>query len=348
MNGVALAVVVMLGAAPCPDEARVREALMRSTPPALRERHRWLIRLTPEGMKLTLYDALGAVVRERVVPAPATCSERETVAAAVLAAWMVATPQAAVPDALEEQRPPPQRPPSRPLPEPIAPRAEPPPAHQAVREAVPPPTPEPSEPAPAPPPPLEPPPILTVPPPLPESKPGTLRFDFALDARAQLAGSLAPALGLTLSAGDRLGGFLELSSATARTLALPPGQVRWFRVALGAGVRYRFDLRDLYLEPAASVEGAWLRVEGQGFRQNSVATGLDFSACAQLRAGRFFNSSFAAYVGARGCAWPLGNRVGVTAVTDTVALPAFEVSALLGVSVGLAVKGPGGSGPSEK
>ncbi|MBK7861152.1 MAG: hypothetical protein IPJ65_21580 [Archangiaceae bacterium] len=159
---------------------------------------------------------------------------------------------------------------------------------------------------------------------------------------------MAPGLGLMVSVGDRLGGFLELSSATARSLPLPPGQVRWFRVALGAGVRYRFDLTELYLEPALSAEAAWLRVEGQGFRQNSIATGFDFSACGQLRAGRFFNSTFAAYVGARGCAWPLANRVGVTGVSDTVALPVFELAALLGVSAGLAVKGSSGSGPSEK
>src|SRR4051812_5803689 len=97
MTAAALAVAFsVLSAALCPDDARVAEALSRSTPPGVRERHRWSIALVPEGMKLTLLDAAGAVVRERVVPAPANCGERETVAAAVLAAWMVATPAAPV------------------------------------------------------------------------------------------------------------------------------------------------------------------------------------------------------------------------------------------------------------
>lgn len=349
MSGAAIAAVFfVLGAAPCPDEARVADALARSTPAEVRERHRWLISLGPDGLKLTLLDARGAVVRERVVPPPPTCAERETVAAAVLAAWMVATPSAPQPPPAVVPRPPPAKPDPRPAREPEPPTPPiPPEPPRPVAPAEPELKPEPPPEEPPPPPPLPPP--FAGEPPLPPSPPNTLRVDVSLDGRAQLADSLAPGLGLMVSVGDRFGGFLEVSSALARTLPLPPGQVRWFRVAFGLGIRYRFDLTELYVEPAVSAEGAFIRAEGQGFQQqNSVAWGPDFSACAALRAGRFFSRVFGIYVGARGCAWPLPNRVGATAVPDTVRLPSFEVSALLGVSAGFAVKGSGGSGPSEK
>lgn len=351
MYGTAIAALFMLSsAAPCPDVSRVHDALSRSAPQAVRARHRWTVAVSDAGMKVTLLDVEGRVVRERVVPAPATCAERETVAAAVLAAWMVATPAAPEPPAPVVVKPPPPPPPPA---KPRAPEPEPqsPPTPDIPRAVEPPPpAEEPLKAAPeetAPPPPA--PPNVFAEPPLPPPEPNALRIEVGLDARAQLAESLAPGVGLMLSLGDRFGGFLEASTAVARTLSLPPGQVRWFRVAVGLGVRYRFDLRELYVEPAVSVEGALVRAEGQGFnRQNSVAWGPDLSACAALRAGRYFGDHVGAYVGARGCAWPLDNRVGATGVNERVSLPKYELAAVLGVSVGFAVKGSGGSGPSEK
>lgn len=339
-----------LAAAPCPDDARIAEALSRSTPHEVRARHRWSVAVLADSMKLTLLNIEGSIVRERTVPSPEACSERETVAAAVLAAWMVATPAAReppvvapvvkpappVPVAAASPPPPARESPTPPIPARVTPPPEPPPPEEALKPA---PEEEVS------PPPL---PAVLLAPPLPASTPSSLRLEAALDGRAQLAGTLAAGLGVTLSVGDRLGGFLEVSSALSRALVLPPGQVRWVRFALGLGVRYRFDLSQLYFEPALSVEGAWMRFEGQGYQKNEVATGLDFSACAQLRAGRFFTPAFGLYLGARGCAWPLQNKVGVTSVPDTASLPTFEVAALLGTTFGVTVKGSEPSRPSEK
>ena len=338
----------VLAAAPgCPDEARISEGLERAAPAEVRARHRWAVSVSGDTLKLSLFDAQGALLRERTVSAPAKCAERETVAVAVLGAWMVMPPEARPPPSapappVVRPRPPPIEPEPALETPPVPPDPEPEPAPEP-----PPPAPEPPPPAPEPPPPAA---VQAEPAPPPPPPPQSLRFEVGFDARAQLASTLAPGLGLTAGFGGALAGFLELSTALARSLPLPPGQVRWFRIALGLGARYRFQLDEaLYLEPALSVEGAWVRLEGQGFVRNDVATGFDFSACAQVRAGRAFTEVLGLYLGARGCAWPLQSRVGVNAVPETVAMPTFEVAALLGISGGYTLlKGGDEMRPSEK
>ena len=181
--------------------------------------------------------------------------------------------------------------------------------------------------------------------PAPEVPPAPIRFEIAVDARAQFANSFEPGLGVTLSGGRRLAGFLELSTALPRSVALGVGHVSWLRIALGIGARYRAELGPLYLEPALSVEGAYLRATGDGFPVSSTDTGLDASACGQLRLGRQLLDALGLYLGVRGCAWPLGNRLGATAVSETVAMPVFEVTAMLGITAGYALKGSGDSKP---
>jgi len=373
--------------AACPDEARVAEGLARAAPAEVRAKYRWSVAVEGESMRVVLLDARGAVVRERVVPAPAKCAERETVAVAVLGAWIVTAPVAVEP--LVEKKKPEVRAPSPPAGERAGVRGE----SSAVVDVSPrePETP-PIEPAPAPSPPpdipltpsLSPtrgegapaappgPPASVASPdtgavspepspgagapeatatlePPPPAEPDPLRLELALDTRAQYAGAFAPGFGLTASFGARLSGFLELSTALARKIPLGPGDVLWLRIAAGAGVRYRFDLRYLYVEPAFSVEGAFLRAEGIGFQRNSVAEGFDLSVCAQTRAGHVFNDAIGIFVGVRGCAWPMQSRVRVISIPETAPFPTFELAALLGISGGYSfVKGPSQTRPSEK
>ncbi|MBL8955677.1 MAG: hypothetical protein JNK82_33190 [Myxococcaceae bacterium] len=346
--------------AACPDDGRVADGLARAAPKEVRDRYRWAVTVTGDAMRVALLDGAGAVVREKVVPASPKCSERETVAIAVLGAWLVTAPEpepvpAPAPvEAVPEKKPVVRAPPPAPAPAPTP--TPPPPEAVAPTWAGPPP-----EGPPAPEEPLPPPPVVDAPAPAPAPVPVlpaeppepapelSLRFELALDARAHYAHSAAPGVGLTASVGSKLAGFVEGSTATARSLALGPGQVRWFRVAVGLGVRYRFDLGPLYLEPAVSLEGAWLRLEGQGFMQNYVTTGFDGSVCAQARAGRPLSEVFTVYLGLRGCAWPLQGKVTVTGVSANAPLPTFELAAMLGISGGYGtVKGPAPMRPSEK
>ncbi len=349
--------IVALAAA-CPDDARVADGLALAAPRELREKYKWSVTVSGDSMRVALLDSSGAVVRERVVPAPAKCAERETVAVAVLGAWIVSAPvpvEPVVEAPVEKKKPghevraPPARPePPATLDDPLTPSLS--PTRGEGAPDLPPSPPSPPEPPAEEAPPVSAPVVEAPPPPAPAaSSPSSLRFELAFDARGQYASGLAPGLGLTASLGGKLAGFFEVSTALARSLQLPPGQVRWFRIAFGLGARYRFELPWLYVEPMLSAEAALLRLEGQGFVQNAVVYAPDLSVCAQLRAGHAFNDALAVFIGARACAWPMQGRAQVISVSETAPLPTFEVAALVGISGGYSfVKGPAATRPSEK
>jgi hypothetical protein len=180
------------------------------------------------------------------------------------------------------------------------------------------------------------------------SDPGAAwHLELAVDLRAQYAGTAAPGLGVTVTGGRALGAFLELSSALPRSEALGGGQAQWWRVALGGGVRYRAELSWLWLEPALSVEGAWVQASGQGFVTNTTAGGFDASVCAHLLAGRAVTGPLSIYLGARGCAWPLNNQIAVTAVDQALPMPRYELGGLIGFSLGFPLKGSAQSRPED-
>jgi hypothetical protein len=166
-------------------------------------------------------------------------------------------------------------------------------------------------------------------------------WELSADARAAWSGSLAPALGLRLALGQRLGGFFELDAAWPRIIAHGAGTVTWNRFGFGLGARYRATWERFVLEPALSLQGAALWARAAGFVKNESRVVPDLALCGHLRAGvRWGDAVF--FTGVRACGWPIATRVTVASVAGSADFPVFEASVLLGVSW----RWPQGSPPS--
>lgn len=245
-------------------------------------------------IRVRLSNAAGEVVAEKHLPEAPSCAERARAAAVIVAAWEVR---------LRAGLQPPVEVPRLAAREALAV-----PAAQIARPAAP---------AAPPPPPLE-------------METGAVIF-------ASLAGgTVAPAamLEVTVSRRDSrfAAGVGALAVATHAT-AVGTGTATWRRFGGVLDVRSRSRLAKVVLELHAGLALTALGVTGQSYPVTSGATLFDPGGLAGLRL-RFPAGALSPWIGATTAVWPRAHDVYVSGTSSSAQLPAFEVLAGAGISLG--------------
>jgi hypothetical protein len=308
------------GDATCPSPTEVASLLSRLLPSSGADDGRTLSDVveiaTGESAPLVrLVEPGGRVAREHRLDAGASCSERASEAAVVIATWE-ANLHADVPF-------------------PPAPRAS-----ASDGDALTPPAPAASAPSRSPA-------FVAVSAPVSVRAAAPPRFDERPEVGPTIGGELLLA---TPSSGDSVpGGLVEvtglgrerthgrasLSLTDAHSLALAPGTVTWRRAALGIGVindvwrpaRLRFHLDALMTMVVAT---------GAGYSSDSSATSWQPGAAAGLQGGVPVTSRLAVWADVTVEGFPGTERVSVLNVTAKPQLPSWEAQAGVGVSFSFA------------
>ena len=256
------------------------------------------------GAVVRMWDAAGSLSHQRALPAEASCAERATEAAVLIAAWEadlhadVAFPPVVAPE------PPP-------LPPAVAVRRESstPPEMSAISA-----------------------PRVT----------GPRSLDFAVGGELFVAAppsaGVAPAGAVEAmwSGGGRFRGRLALMVTGTHGLRLAPGAVSWRRAALGAGVVLDLVRRRVSVDLRADALGAALIAQGSGFSADYGATSWQVGGDIGLRVSLPLGPRFAIWADLAAANFPGKERLSVLNVSTTPVLPAWEVQGGLGASFSLA------------
>lgn len=307
--------VAVEGATTCPTPAEVTtrlSALLPRLDPWDAIEH---ARLTEDGvvLRVTLIDAKGAAVAERLLPASSSCAALADAAALVIAAWKSDVHAQFAVDL-------PAVPPARPPP-PTVTRASAPTAVVPARTTR----------APD----LE----LLLGAGISAAGPGSQPTRGASEGLPPWGAASAAfvARAIYKPSGGWAGGDLFAGFETDRTFALGPGQVRWRRWAAGAGMQGEMVTRWLRLAAGADLAVARMTLAGSGFLQDFSRTGWTPGAAAEIR--------LALPSGTAGIRpslwWELGaaywwraQEARIEPAGPTAQLPGLTLSTTIGVSLG--------------
>ena len=122
-------------------------------------------------------------------------------------------------------------------------------------------------------------------------------------ARGTIGTGFAGGAAVGVDVGNTWGALAELDFASARTVALGPGWVSFWRAALSAGPRLKLSRAAWFAEPSLALAAGLIFATGIGFPASFSGTAASVGACANVRAGRELGRGVSAFVSAGGCAW---------------------------------------------
>ena len=129
-----------------------------------------------------------------------------------------------------------------------------------------------------------------------------------------------------------VGVTLRAGVATARSLDVDTGEVRYLRWPLGAGAVLRFAGKSVSAELEAGAVVGWLHVEGRSFSSNHDASDVTFGPFGTARAiateGRV-----RPFLEVLGIGWLRGARVYGDPSQPSVALPSSDITVFLGAAL---------------
>lgn len=133
--------------------------------------------------------------------------------------------------------------------------------------------------------------------------------------------------------GPRLVGAIESPHELA--LGPVPGKTMWSRSTLAVGLRKRSVVGAFAVDAHAHVKGAYVRARGSGFDENYTRTGTDVGGGVGVQIG-WPQRWFAPFLGLGATVWAGRKTVEVIefGTMTQAALPRFDVSLALGVSLG--------------
>jgi hypothetical protein len=291
------------GAGTCPsvDEVSARLAPLFPTAPLTKESGADVVVLETSGgqVAVRLRDPSGVITHERILEASASCAERATEVAVLIATWEADLhAEVAFPGA-----------------EPQAPRLAPPlPAPvDTVDTARVAPRPE----AAAPPPEV------------------TLGAELFVAAPPDAGKAPAGSIEATWGRGDPWHGRTAISATGTHTLALPPGQVSWRRATLALGVMGDLTRGRVRLSARLDALAAVILSQGTGFNVDAAATSWQAGADVGLRLSVPVTHRFTVWVDVAAAAFPGSQRLSALNVTGAPELPSLEIDGGLGGSFSL-------------
>ena len=291
------------GEGTCPSVAEVRERLGPLLPAAAGEGAADIVVLEASGEKavVRLRDPEGHVAHERALDTGASCADRATEAAVLVAAWEadlhadVAFP-VAEPSA---PTPPPPAAPSAPAPTAIVGTARvAAPPERAAR-------------------PIE----------------ATVGAEIFVAAPPDMGATPAGAIEATWGRGTRWHGRAAISATGTHSLAFPPGAVSWRRGAVALGAVFDATTGRARLAVRADALAAAIFSQGSGFDVNAGATSWQAGADVGLRLSVPLTRRLSVWADVVSAWFPGTQRLSALNVKGTPELPSVEIEGGLGVSL---------------